>query len=202
MNYIKQLKAFDDWINQNQGSASAQLLWYKLMSINNTCGWVEWFSRTNPSLAGMMNVSENTLKTARLELQQKGLIDFKSGKKKGQPTKYTIFKLYIEDKVSNFDTQADTQTCPKTDTQADTQTAYINKLKRKPKHINNSACDESPVDNVDTSGDKDGVCSKCQGRGFVIVQETFNNGISTRDGIQKCDCQKKKVPAWQKGVGA
>jgi len=96
MNYFKQLKAFDDWLNRNQCSASAQLLWYKLMSINNTCGWVEWFSRTNSSLAGSMNVSENTLKSARNELKQKGLIDFKTGTKKTAATKYKIIKLYTD----------------------------------------------------------------------------------------------------------
>ncbi|MBP2637766.1 MAG: primosome, DnaD subunit [Firmicutes bacterium] len=102
MDYIRQLNAFDNWIAANYCSASAQLLWYKLMAVNNSCFWKEWFTRTNSSLAGMMNVAENTMRSARKELKDKGLIDFIPGTKRGELTKYKLVILYV--KASNIDT--------------------------------------------------------------------------------------------------
>jgi len=69
--------------------------------INNRCGWSAWFQRTNQSLCGLIGIDEKTLIRARNELKQKGLIDFKSGNKKGEPTKYKIIDLAGE-KDGNF----------------------------------------------------------------------------------------------------
>lgn len=137
MNYIKQLRAFEDWLGQNQCSASAQLLWYKLMSINNTCGWVEWFQRTNPSLMGMMNVAEKTLRAARNELCQKGLIEFQSGKKKNAPSRYKIAILYDRDILPlnytpQITAQREPQWVPQREPQWVPQGIDINKPKQKP----------------------------------------------------------------------
>ena len=93
MNYIKQLNALYDWLQSNHLSASAQLLYHTLLMINNSCGWTEWFQRTNQSICGLIGIDEKTLIRARNELKQKGLIDFKSGSKKGEITRYKIIDL-------------------------------------------------------------------------------------------------------------
>lgn len=93
MNYIKQLNALYDWLQSNRLSSSAQLLYHTLLMINNRCGWTEWFERTNQSLCGLIGIDEKTLIRARNELKQKGLIDFKSGSKKGEITRYKIIDL-------------------------------------------------------------------------------------------------------------
>lgn len=131
MNYILQLNALFDWLQANSLSPNAQLLYYTLLQINNKCGWMDWFQRTNMSLCGIMGISENTLKAARNELKTKGLIDFKPGKKKNDPTKYHLIELYNMKRVSNFDTQFDTKVDTQPDTKADTQPDDIYKLKQK-----------------------------------------------------------------------
>ncbi|EMT38145.1 hypothetical protein TthWC1_2388 [Thermoanaerobacter thermohydrosulfuricus WC1] len=93
MNYIKQLNAFYDWLQENRLSTSAFALYFALLMANNKCGWADWFQRTNQSLCGLMGIDEKTLIRARNELKQKGLIDFKSGSKRGEITKYKIINL-------------------------------------------------------------------------------------------------------------
>ena len=108
MNYIKQLNAFFDWLQRNSLSSSAQLLYYTLLVVNNSCGWIESFGRTNQSLSAIMGVSVNTLLKARNELQQKDLISFKKGRK-SDVTKYSITKLY-EVCSSKYEPQTEPQT--------------------------------------------------------------------------------------------
>lgn len=93
MNYIKQLNALYDWLQSNRLSSSAQLLYHTLLMINNKCGWTEWFERTNQAICGLIGIDEKTLIRARNELKQKGLIDFVSGRKKGDITKYRIINI-------------------------------------------------------------------------------------------------------------
>jgi hypothetical protein len=78
----KTAHAFYDWLEQNTLSTSAFALYFALLMANNKSGWTEWFARTNLALCAMIGVSENTLKKARNELKQKGLIDFKPSNKK------------------------------------------------------------------------------------------------------------------------
>lgn len=96
MNYIKQLNAYYDWLQSNSLSSSAQLLYHTLLMVNNRCGWTEQFQRTNQSLCGVMGIDEKTLIKARNMLKQSNLIEFIPSKKKGEPTKYQILKLYGE----------------------------------------------------------------------------------------------------------
>ena len=136
MNYIKQLNAFEDWNERNQGSlsASGQLLWYKLIAIANRSGWVEWFQRSNPSLCGMTRMSERTVQTARNELKQVGLIDFIPGKTKNHPTRYKLVKLYEEDvTVVKFAPQTSPNASPHSSPNASPQTSALYKDKDKPK---------------------------------------------------------------------
>jgi DnaD/phage-associated family protein len=131
MNFILQLNAFYAWLQANSLSPMAKLLYYTLLQINNSCCWISWFQRTNTSLCGLIGISENTLKAARNELKVKGLIDFKSGNRKNDPTKYHIIELYNSKLVSNNDTKADTNTDTQVDTNTDTKADDINKLKEK-----------------------------------------------------------------------
>lgn len=85
MNYIKQINAFEQWLETNHLSSSAQLLWYKLMNLFNKSGWSEWISVDNQRLMAAIKVSrEVTLKKVRDELLQTGLIEFEKGKKRFQ----------------------------------------------------------------------------------------------------------------------
>lgn len=167
MNYLELLNRFYDLLQCSQVSNNAQLLYYTLLQIDNKCSWLDWFSRTNVSLCGMMGVSENAMKRARAELKQMGLIDFKPSKRRGESTQYhicTVRKdIQIDTKADTqpdtkekdrpdnlsfctvqMDTQSDTKTDTQSDTQMDTETDTIIKPKQKQKHRQKSISNDIP----------------------------------------------------------
>ncbi len=98
MNYIAQLNAFDDSSRAIGLPAFSQVIYYKLLGINNRVQWAETFMTTNQRLmfeAGIAN--EKTLIRYRNILKQHGFIEFVPGKK-GTPTRYHIYTLYDEQK--------------------------------------------------------------------------------------------------------
>ncbi|SMB97825.1 Helix-turn-helix domain-containing protein [Thermanaeromonas toyohensis ToBE] len=152
MNYIHQLNTFYDWLQCNRLSSSAQLLYHTLLMVNNRAGWTEWFQITNQALCGLMDVSENTLKRARNELKQKGLIEFKPSFKRNERTAYRIIPF---DKVSKFDTQSDTKqfSVSKIDTEVDTKTELVSKF--------DTQVDTQPDTQSDTETDTEKSANRC-----------------------------------------
>jgi len=97
MNYLRQIMGFESWTECSYLSKEAQLLWYKLLYINNKAEWTEWFSHTNIGLMAKTNInSEKTLIKVRNELISAGLLIYKKGKK-GNPGKYKLIP-FPEDK--------------------------------------------------------------------------------------------------------
>lgn len=94
MNYMTQLNAFYELLQGNPMTSSEQLLYHTLLMVNNACGWLKWFQRTNQSLCGLIGIDEKTLIGARNKLKQRELIDFIPAKKKGEVTKYRIVELF------------------------------------------------------------------------------------------------------------
>ncbi|MBM7599047.1 hypothetical protein JOC34_001415 [Virgibacillus halotolerans] len=78
MNYIKEMNAFYNRLETNPLSASAINLWYALMHINNRAGWLEEFTVAVYVLGVKTSLSESALKRARVELQEKGYIRYRS----------------------------------------------------------------------------------------------------------------------------
>ena len=101
MNYIKQINAFEQWLETNHLSSSAQLLWYKLMNLFNKSGWSEWISVDNQRLMAAIKVSrEATLIKVRDELIKAGLIELQKGKK-GFPNRYKIKSFTFKNETEN-----------------------------------------------------------------------------------------------------
>ena len=74
-------------------------------------------------------MSENTLKRARNELKQLGLIDFIPAVRKGDITKYKI-ALLVSKYMVKTDSRPDTRTDPRVDTNSDTRPADIYKINK------------------------------------------------------------------------
>lgn len=93
MNYLQQIRAFDDYkLFKHKLSSGQNALWYALMSINNKAGWIEWFTASNRMLELLTGLSKSGISKARNSLKQLGLIDIKF---KGQnATAYHIRMLY------------------------------------------------------------------------------------------------------------
>lgn len=89
MNYIEELNAFRDYLMINRLSTGQIALWYALMQINNMTAWLEWFTAANQTLQLMTGLSRQGLDKARNQLQQIGLIDYKSGTTR-QAGKYRV----------------------------------------------------------------------------------------------------------------
>ncbi len=98
IDYIKQLNGFERWLESHYLPSAAQLLYYKLLSINNMAGWCEWIQVDNQRVMSRCQMSrEATLVENRNKLIDAGLIEFQRGKK-GSPNKYKIctFKSVVK----------------------------------------------------------------------------------------------------------
>lgn len=90
IDYIKQLNGFERWLESHYLPSAAQLLYYKLLSINNMAGWCEWIQVDNQRVMSRCQMSrEATLVENRNKLIEAGLIEFQRGKKRS-PNKYKI----------------------------------------------------------------------------------------------------------------
>lgn len=100
MDYIKQLNAFDNWLEYNDLDITAQVMWYKLMSIANKSGWQKELSIANTKLMAKLEIDKKAVINCRNRLIQAGLIEYKSrGTKKAGI--YKIRVLYSDKKETN-----------------------------------------------------------------------------------------------------
>lgn len=96
MSYLDLILAFERWLETNYLPSSAQLLWYKIISLFNKSGWSEWIGVDNRRLMVMMQIKrEATFIELRNKLLEAKLFEFKRGKK-GQPNQYKICTYTFE----------------------------------------------------------------------------------------------------------
>ncbi len=96
MSYLDLILAFERWLETNYLQSSAQLLWYKIISLFNKSGWSEWIGVDNHRLMVMMQIKrEATFIELRNKLLEAKLFEFKRGKK-GQPNQYKICTYTFE----------------------------------------------------------------------------------------------------------
>lgn len=89
MDFIKEINAFEQWLETNHLPATTQLLWYKLFMLFNKSGWAEWIQVDNLRLMSLIGVSEKTLIERRNDLIKANLIEYKKGRK-GSNGKYKL----------------------------------------------------------------------------------------------------------------
>lgn len=107
INYIVEINQFRKFAYNNYMSANAVLLWYGLFGMNNDLHWQEWFKVDNLRLMGYSFIKrEATLISARKELIDLGLIEFKKGSK-GHPSEYRIVMFVEKQKEQTPNTDAD-----------------------------------------------------------------------------------------------
>lgn len=111
MDYTTEILAFSDWLETNHMDATAQALWFHLMTIWQKGGSPEWFTVANHTLeAKLGGVSKTTLNRVRNVLLQRGRIEYK-GQEKIKGGKYRLISLTSQsgtESGSNFvpDTQS------------------------------------------------------------------------------------------------
>ena len=78
MNWIAELKEFDDWVETNQPPKAAISLWYALMQVANRRLWPRTFTTPISALESKTGFKRSELCEARNYLLQKGRIYWKS----------------------------------------------------------------------------------------------------------------------------
>lgn len=188
MNFIKQLKAFEDYSDRTGLPPCAQLLYHKLFMINNAANWAEWFHATNPYLMLKVGVKDRkTFDHHRNLLKQNGLIDFISGTRKGQPTKYKLMNLYADSE--SLSTDPGEGGILGGDFSSPSSSRFPPELPPEALPIENKI----NIKKYDTGrGETKSDCPSCGGRGWYVGKEPFNNGLGVRDAVVSCACRLKK----------
>ena len=89
VNYISEINAFHDWLEDHTLSASAILLWYSLMHFCNMTGWRESFNLSMSQIEMATHMKRRTIERARQHLEAAGLI--KVTRRGRQSPTYTIY---------------------------------------------------------------------------------------------------------------
>lgn len=92
MGFIDEVKAFDNWLTDNDLSSQAIALWYALLNRFNRSGWKKDIPVSIPTLQTKTKLSPSAIKRARNALKQVGLIDF-TARKGNQPTVYHFVSM-------------------------------------------------------------------------------------------------------------
>ena len=96
MNYLKEILEFNNFAILNEMSAGQRAMWYALMSINNKCGWKEWFTAPTLVLLTESGLSESGVRKAREALVELHLIEYKSNGAKAPFYKINSLANYTE----------------------------------------------------------------------------------------------------------
>lgn len=95
MTYLDHINSFNQWCESNYLPTTAQLMYFKLLSIFNKAGWCEWVQVDNLRLMALTDVKrEQKIIEQRNKLLEAGLIEYQKGKK-GYPNKYKLTGKYV-----------------------------------------------------------------------------------------------------------
>ncbi len=99
MNYLKEVIAFSERAAM-EGLSSGQIaLWHALMTINNKCGFAEWFTATSKGIEYYSGLSRSGVYKNREVLKKLGIIDYKFNGM--DATEYKMIPLSLFDNKSN-----------------------------------------------------------------------------------------------------
>ena len=121
MNYLLEIRAFDDSLETNSLNSNDIALWFAIMNVANKTGWKSEFSVAAIVLFSKSGLKKDPFYNSRNKLKNLGYIDFKE-RKGNQATVYIIKSL-----VSGIQTQSTTQSTTQSATQSTPQSANINK---------------------------------------------------------------------------
>ena len=123
MNYLKEILAFNNWIEYNsQINKSDICLWYALIDLANRFNWAE-FTVPISRIILKSKLKRDAIYRSRNKLKQFGILDFKER----SGNQCAIYKM--NSVASIYATQNATQSATQSATQNATQSATINKTK-------------------------------------------------------------------------
>lgn len=90
--YITELNAFYELYSRSSLSVSALALWHSLMAISNKARWKNPLPVSREQLREVSKLNDRTVRRAREELQELGLIDFEP-QGANRATLYTLHSI-------------------------------------------------------------------------------------------------------------
>lgn len=131
MTYIDYLNDFNQWLEDDNPTDKAVVLYYGLLSTFNRRGWPRWAGVDTQRLMILARTSDKKVAfRARDVLVKAGFLQYKSGKK-GTATEYRLLKFGGKSTTENA-----TENATESDTESDTENATPNKTKTKTKTKN------------------------------------------------------------------
>lgn len=115
INFLRESKAFNDSIEDNDLAAGQIALWYALFHQDNKHNWAEWFPLKNSQLISHTGLSISGIHKARNILKQKGYIDFQP-QGRNKKTLYRLTPLVDGDYYEDSNKQSATIYKHKTET--------------------------------------------------------------------------------------
>jgi len=149
MNYIREIRAFYDWLEVNPLPPGVIALWHALMHINNKTAWSCEFTVANKMLESLTGLSRQGLDRARGLLIQRGLIEYTKGRgnKAGKYKIKSVCNIVGTVVDTPVDTVVDTKRT-QTDTQSGHSSSTLNKL-NKTKQKDDDDDDDGPAANAE-----------------------------------------------------
>ena len=114
MNYMQEVKAFNDYLETHRLTTGQIALWYAIMDIFNRCFWPKYISISSDSLRKRTGLSPNGLKNAREALIEVGLIQAKTRNTK--KVTYSINSIVENTKIMYTTISNNATTIAKVDT--------------------------------------------------------------------------------------
>lgn len=130
MNYIELINRFWSEVEMKDYKSQEANLYFYLLHYCNRIGWVNPFSLPNKRAVLSTGLSEKALIDCRCRLRERGLIDFKPGKRKASPPVYCLPVVDEESFYFPWESKTESKTGSKTESKTGSYNKTINsKLK-------------------------------------------------------------------------
>ena len=97
MRLMDWLKAFGEDTSADPMPATDQVMWFRLLLLDNSLMWREWFGCSDRRLQTLTGINScHAITVAKNRLKQRGWLDFKAGTKKT-----TLYKITLPDYITN-----------------------------------------------------------------------------------------------------
>ncbi len=129
MNYIELINRFWSEVEMKGYKSQEANLYFYLLHYCNRIGWVNPFSLPNKRAVLSTGLSEKTLIECRCRLSERGLIDFRSGKRKAAPPVYCFPVEGENGFYFPWESKTESKTGSKTESKNGSKTGSYNKTK-------------------------------------------------------------------------
>ena len=130
MNYLTEIKLFNEWLETEQLPSNAIVLWYALMFTANRCGWRDEFAVSFSVLQSRTKLDRSTVWRMRKILADRGIISVeeRGGNRSALYRLHSFERLFASQRTTLTATQSDTN--PSEALQGATLSATVHRLNR------------------------------------------------------------------------